>query len=114
MESELIKLANRIDSLLEESNSRIGIAIVTGPDEACLVATKDGLLRLAAALIRSAGTPPSHETELKPELVVAWHNETHGLFEAVSEISITSECRVSEQANIREALLYFQSLSPQN
>lgn len=112
MEQELNDIIIRIEFMVKDSNSQVGIAIETGRDEAFLIATRDGLLRLAAVLIRSVASISQHKTEINSELLVQWNTTTQGLFDAASEVSISAECIVTEQANVRETLQYFQEHSP--
>lgn len=46
MALDLLSIADAIDEQVGKSASRIGIGIVTGEDEAFLVGTSQGLLRL--------------------------------------------------------------------
>ena len=53
---DLLSIADAIDEKVGNSESRIGIGIETGEDEAFIVGTSQGLLRFASALIRSAAS----------------------------------------------------------
>jgi len=112
MALDLLSIADALDEHAGKRESRIGIAIETGEDEAIIVGTSQGLLRFASALIRSAASSAEFDAQIADGMPVRWGTETRSLFEPASEIAISSECLVEAEAAVRGVLRHFQEHSP--
>lgn len=109
MTEELLKIAERLDELVADRNARVSVAVETSPDEAFFVATRDGYVRLAARLLRSA-IAESDPTLVGSQVRTSWSTHCHGVADSLAQVCVDAECRVETEKDREEIVRYFSQL----
>ena len=114
MTAELRQINEALQILIADQSARIGVTVETGYDELNLVATSDGYLQLAQALVEFVLEAEAQQTEswTKDGLTLPGSSAIRLLFGLNYEVDINSLSLASTQAEVQQAVEYFRRMSP--